>query len=32
VVGPWTAITPAPVPPYAESIGQDQSRFFRLKQ
>jgi hypothetical protein len=28
--GPWTSITPPPVPPYAEDVLPGQARFFRI--
>lgn len=31
VLGPWTPITPAPIPSYSEAIGPGQNRFFRLR-
>lgn len=30
--GPWTAITPAPTPPYSEAILPTQNRFYRLRK
>ena len=32
ITGPWTAITPAPTPPYSEAIVPGENRFFRLKK
>ena len=32
VTGPWTPVTPAPTPPYAEPVAPGESRFYRLKQ
>ncbi len=32
ITGPWTAVEPAPVPPYQEELVPGGSRFYRLKQ
>jgi hypothetical protein len=32
ILGPWTAISPAPVAPYSESVVSGTNRFFRLLQ